>query len=178
MSNAEVIVLTDDDVELSPDFVLEMVKRVKVGVAVIMIPNEPFTLAIRREDYVKLGGFEERILRYQGDDTEFWWRMIAKGMQIIEHQYPEGPKHLGEMSRAKWSFKELLAAFNHTLAFIRYKNPLWKQRLRQKLFRFFFMQWKGNRGFAGWRAFMHILAFPYWMIRCKVGKRNSFGWSE
>ena len=176
-ATAEIVVQTDDDAEIPPDYIRYPVSLVKPKRFVMMEIEDPLILAGYRRDFVALGGFDERIRPYLAEDTEFQWRAISMGYELLRIPKDERIRHLGGL-REPWSRKELLAQWNLVLGWLRYKAPTFVERrgkplsLRSKLFRYFFMQWYP----PGWRVIVPLVAFPYWMVRGKIGKRNSFGW--
>ena len=174
LAGADVIVQTDDDAEIPPDYVEWLVSLVKPRRFVMMEVEDPLILAGYRRDFIALGGFDERIRPYLAEDLEFKWRVMSCGYDVLYIPKDERMHHYGGL-RKPWSRKELIAAFNMALAFVRYKNPESEDPLLVKLAKFF-VQWKGGRSLTGWRSIVPWLSVPFWLIAGRIGKRNSFGW--
>ncbi|MEM1708437.1 MAG: glycosyltransferase [Nitrososphaerota archaeon] len=98
ISKANILFFTDDDAIIPPEKILDIVKLVKKDTAVVFERQDPFGLAITKDDFIKLGGFDERFLCPRmpayAFDTEFEKRLESKKFRIIK--YPlSGVIHYG-----------------------------------------------------------------------------------
>lgn len=174
LAKANIVVHTDDDAIIPPEFIQTMVSMVKPGRATIMEGLDPLLLAITRSDYIKVGGFDERIKPYMAEDVEFICRLPRFGIQLITLKKPSNLRHLGG-KRKPLSTRDLLAVWNYTLTIVRYKSGYPYESPRAKsLFQYFFLQFIPP--YALLRIPVSILAFLWWQVFGRIGRRNSFGW--
>lgn len=87
-AKGDVLVFFDDDLYIKPK-IWEQIKKIKKGSFIMVFDGiahgstpEPFTrtLVIYKDDFLKVGGFDESI-KFSGEDREFFLETIKKGLK-------------------------------------------------------------------------------------------------
>ncbi len=102
MACAEVLAFMDDDIR--PDKrVWDLIANIRSG-EILMLEGyrHPITrvMAIHKEDFIDIGGFDEKI-RYNGEDLDFYWRALDKG--YVVSTIPKGLVHHEPHSKSNWA---------------------------------------------------------------------------
>lgn len=90
------ILILDDDITFSEEFFWDLVGRVEKG-TLVGHPDWDFNfvagrvMAFHRDDWKRLGGFDERLASHMGD-TEFSLKFVH-GAEGVEHIDPDEVKH-------------------------------------------------------------------------------------
>jgi GT2 family glycosyltransferase len=154
----DVIAIFDDDVSFTPENFMLMLSKVKKGVCVW---SNGSTILMCRDDYIKLGGFDERIFRCFGDDSEFLCRMNSLGFKI-EYR-PELVKH----KSGKPTFrKRLLGSFNEPFIYLRYNRKAALYRL--------ILGFRDINPIIFTANLAYVWGLIYYPFRMNIGKRSIF----
>ncbi|MCP8317163.1 MAG: glycosyltransferase [archaeon] len=153
-AKGEILVFIDDDASFDPNYLFEHVAKVSDGKVLWL--ESPLFLFIRRNDFLRAGGFDERIRPIMAETVEFRYNLKKLGFSIIDID-SNGVIHFG----GKFSkYKRFLNQWNLTYIHMKYeKNP-------KKLLRIFFAK-------NPLRTIRQIIAFYYWQIISKILPRSS-----
>lgn len=118
-ARGEIMVLLDDDVEFTGEGIYLLVSKAERG----RIIGSEASRVMYRDDYVRAGGFDERVFMVYMEDVEFRRRTerygLIGGLQNKKYDYSHVVKHLG--GKPSWR-KLLLLKFNAPLVFLQYRN--------------------------------------------------------
>lgn len=161
-AKSDVVAIMDDDLRFTPENFMLLLSKAKRKTCVLASGT---TLVMFREDYIKLGGFEERLLRIEGDDNEFCSRMHMAGFKII--LCDRKPCDLVQHQAGKLSWTKLmLRAFNGAPTDMRYSQKF--------IFKRFIMHLGHIHPVSFVAHLAYVLGFPYYAVRMRFGRRSEF----
>lgn len=118
-AQGEIILLLDDDVEFTRDAIYFLVSKAERG----KIIGSEASRVMYKDDYVRAGGFDERVFIVYMEDVEFRRRTekcgLVGGLQDRKYDYSGVIRHLG--GKPSWR-KLLLLKFNAPLVFLQYRS--------------------------------------------------------
>jgi len=176
LARGETLVFLDDDITFDPDLFWGSVSKVRDGHVVWNI--QPLMVFITRKDFLRAGGFDERIRPQQANDTELWCRLQSLGVSIEEIPYgteypPRGIIHHGG-AKTKWKF--FLDSWNLMYVHMKYNKP--KLLLRIFLTRNPVMASENTLSrlddLPPFRIAFWFMGFYYWSILAIIRPRSRF----
>jgi glycosyltransferase involved in cell wall biosynthesis len=158
-SRGQVVCVIDDDVKLSQEKLLKLMKDVLENDELFYISLDPHVIIVRSTNIVKAGGYDERYKPLMGDDVELMIKLIRMGLRKIDITYDT--LDLVHLSYPRDRSKRYILNQKHlTWNYIRYggiplyrvifrKNPLEvARRIKWLLEWIFYQRWKRRSIFA------------------------------
>ena len=152
-SRGQVVCVIDDDVKLSQEKLLKIMKDVLENDGLFYISLDPHVIIVRAADIVKAGGYDERYKPLMGDDVELMTKLIQVGLRKLD--ITRDTLDLVHLSYPRDRSKRYLLNQKHlTWNYIRYggiplykvifrKNPLEvARRIKWLLEWVFYQRWK------------------------------------
>ncbi|MBS7605823.1 MAG: glycosyltransferase family A protein [Candidatus Bathyarchaeia archaeon] len=152
-AHGQVICVIDDDVKLSQEKLLKLMREVLANDGLFYLSLEPHVIIVKSDDIIKAGGYDERYKPAYGEDVELMNKLTRNGLRkIFISQDMLDLTHLcfprNRSKRYLWNQKHL------TWNYIRYggvplhklvlrKNPLEvARRIKWILEWIFYQRWK------------------------------------
>jgi len=158
-SRGKVICVIDDDIKLSQEKLLKLMKNVLESNGLFYISLDPHVIIVRSTDIVKAGGYDERYKPVMGDDVELMNRLIQMGLRKIgithdvldltHLSYPRdrSRRYLLNQKHLTWNYIRYGGIPLHKVIFR--KNPLEvARRIKWLLEWIFYQRWKKRSIFA------------------------------
>jgi len=135
-AKGKILVFLDDDLKFPENVLCKCVERIMQSKECLMHGR---MLIIRKEDFFRVGGYDEKIYLLGSEDVDFLERAIRKGMtpilspaKHIQHLHPENDN----LHRSKL-WKKFLIHFNESYFVLKHKKTR-----SGSLFKFFFFPCK------------------------------------
>ncbi len=128
----DTLVFMDDDISFPEQFFYNNLNRIRNGSAIFMDP--PLVYFIKKSDFIKTGGFDERFSPTMAETDELKFRMQELGIDFQEPVGKESIEHFGglpSMERERllqrhlmWVYRTHWKSIRERLGLFRRKNPI------------------------------------------------------
>ena len=152
-SRGQVVCVIDDDVKLSQEKLLKLMKDVLENDGLFYISLDPHVIIVGSVDIVKAGGYDERYKPLMGDDVELMTKLIRMGLRkiditrdlldLVHLSYPRdrSKRYLLNQKHLTWNYIRYGGIPLHKVIFR--KNPLEvARRIKWLLEWMFYQRWR------------------------------------
>ena len=158
-SRGQVVCVIDDDVKLSQEKLLKLMKDVLENDELFCISLDPHVLIVRYTDIIKTGGYDERYKPTMCEDVELMTKLIRMRLRkiditcdtldLVHLSYPRdrSKRYLLNQKHLTWNYIRYGGIPLHKVIFR--KNPLEvARRIKWLLEWMFYQRWKGRSIFV------------------------------